>query len=160
MTYNKTIGVVALLCVILCIAFFIRIQDISTIPNEQFTSNDAYFYYWQAQLISEQGKLPARDMHRWLPFGRDLTQTLNLYPYTLAYTHKAVAKVFPNVTLYQVSIYAPVVCFCLGLAALGIFLYRTFGQLISGTTTLLLATLPGAINRSVAGFADRDAWCL
>ena len=99
-------------------------------------------------------------MHRWLPLGRDLSQTLNLYPYVLAYTHKAVAAVFRNLTLYQVIIYAPVACFCVGLGVLYVFLYHTFGQLISGITSLLLATLPGTINRSVAGFSDRDSWCL
>lgn len=159
-TSNKTIGAVVILWTIFFIAFFLRVQDISTIPRGQFTSNDAYLYYRQAQLVSEHGHLPTRDMHRWLPLGRDLSQTLNLYPYVLAYTHKAVAAVFPDFTLYQIIIYAPVACFCVGLGVLYVFLYYTFGQFISGITSLLLATLPGTINRSVAGFSDRDSWCL
>ena len=62
-------------------------------PSGQLTESDGYFYYWQAQLISEHGKLPERDMNRWLPLGRDLTQTLNLYGYVLAYVHKGIAWV-------------------------------------------------------------------
>lgn len=79
------------LCLLLLITFWIRIQGIEHLPSGHFTENDAYFYYWQASLISEHGKLPERDMHRWLPLGRDLGQTLNLYGYVLAYTHKAVS---------------------------------------------------------------------
>lgn len=154
------VGTWLLFCAILFAAFWIRVQGVDTIPNGQFTGNDAYLYYWQAQIISEQGKLPARDMHRWLPLGRDLGQTLNLYSYALSYTHKALSLLFPKLTLYQVTLYAPVVCFCIGLAALCFFLYRTHGFLFSSIAGVLLTTFPGTIDRSSAGFSDRDSWCL
>ena len=99
-------------------------------------------------------------MHRWLPLGRDLGQTLNLYPYVLAYTHKAISVIFPNVTLYHVTFYMPVLCFCIGLGALCLFLYYTYGLLFSSIVGVLLVTLPGSIERSTAGFGDRDAWYL
>ena len=137
----------------------IRIQGTPYIPEGQFTSNDGYFYYWQASLISEHGHLPDRDMHRWLPLGRDLGQTLNLYSYVLAYTHKVVASVFPDVTLYHVAFYGPPVCFCIGLGSLCIFLFNTYGLLFSSMVGVFLATLPGAMLRSVGGFGDRDSWC-
>ena len=160
-TWNpKNVGAGIIFFCLLLVAFWLRIQSAGELPIGQFTETDAYFYYWQAQLVSEHGQLPARDMHRWVPFGRDLGQTLNLYPYTLAYTQKAIARFFPNVSLYHVVLYAPVVCFCIGLAALCLFLYHGFGLLFSGIAGILLATLPGAIERSTAGFGDRDAWCL
>ena len=96
-----------LLCAILCIAFGIRILSVDAIPDEHFTGIDPYLYYWQASLISEHGQLPERDMHRWLPLGRDLGQTLNLYGYVLAYTHKTITWVFPSVRLYHVSVEVP-----------------------------------------------------
>ena len=148
-----------LLFAILLVAFWIRIQSASGIPEGHFTGVDAYLYYFQAQHISEHGKLPERDMHRWLPVGRDNGQLLNLYSYVLAYTHKAVSAVFPNVTLYDVTVYMLVICFCMGLGALCLFLTRSFGRLSACLVGVLLATLPGAINRSTAGFGDRDAWC-
>ena len=144
---------------ILCLAAFIRLQGITNIPAGQLTGSDGYFYYWQAQLISEHGQLPERDMNRWLPLGRDLGQTLNLYGYVLAYAHKAVAWIFPSLTLYHVTFYMPVVCFCIGLGTLCLFFYRTFGIVFASIVGVLLATLPGAINRSTAGFGDRDSWC-
>ncbi len=56
---------------LLLLAFWIRIQGIERLPVGQFTETDSYFYYYQASLISEHGHLPERDMHRWLPLGRD-----------------------------------------------------------------------------------------
>ena len=159
MKVEKLIAVV-LIVSILCLAAFIRVQGTTNVPAGQLTGPDGYFYYWQAQLISEHGKLPQRDMNRWLPLGRDLTQTLNLYGYVLAYAHIGIARIFPDITLYHVIIYTPVVCFCIGLGALCLFFYRTFGILFSSIVGVLLATLPGAITRSTAGFGDRDSWCL
>ena len=157
---TRTLGTLILLILLLLTAFLIRIQGTPHIPEGQFTGTDAYFYYWQASLISENGTLPARDMHRWLPLGRDLGQTLNLYGYALAYAHKAIASLFPDVTLYHVSLYAPPICFCIGLGVLCLFLSHTHGLRLSGIVGLFLVTLPGAIGRSTAGFGDRDAFCL
>ena len=149
-----------LLSAILFVAFWIRIQSTTAIPEGHFTGVDAYTYYFQAQQISDLGKLPERDMHRWMPLGRDNGQTLNLYSYVLAYAYKALVLVFPSVTLYHVALYMPPVCFCIGLGAFCLFLYHTYGLLFSSVVGVLLTTLPGAINRSTAGFSDRDAWCL
>ena len=156
---QKHVCAALILAVIVCVAFWIRIQGIDVIPEGQFAANDAYLYYWQAQIIAEDGKLPARDMHRWLPFGRDLGQTLNFYSYALAYAHKALVLLLPKLTLYQVTLYAPSVCFCIGLTALCFFLYYTSGPLFASTVGILMATLPGTIQRSAAGFCDRDSWC-
>lgn len=148
-----------LLLAILLVAFWIRIHGRDTVPEGHFTGVDAYIYYFQAQQIAEQGRLPVRDMHRWLPIGRDNRQLLSLYSYALAYSHKTVVRAFPNITLYDVAFYMPVFCFCVGLGGLCLFLAHTFGIISASFVGVLLATLPGAINRSTAGFGDRDAWC-
>ncbi len=156
----RTLGTVALLIVVLFGSFLIRIQSSANIPAGQLTDPDGYFYYWQAQLISENGQLPARDMRRWLPLGRDLGQILNFYPYVLAYTHKALSQVFSNISLYHVVFYMPVICFCIGLGALCLFLGHTFDLRAAGIVGIFLATLPACIERSCAGVGDRDSWCL
>ena len=148
-----------LLALMLLVGGWIRIQGVPGIPEGQFTSTDAYLYYWQANIIAEDGTLPARDMHRWMPLGRDLEQTLNLYSYATAYGHKLITLFFPNVTLYQVHLFAPVVCFLIGMGVLCIFLYRVFGLEITATVGLLLAIMPGGVERSAVGFSDRDSWC-
>ncbi len=156
----RTLGTVVFILLAVFSAFLIRIQGTPNIPVPQFTSIDAYFYHWQAQIISERGHLPERDMHRWLPVGRDNRQTLNLYSYVLAYTHKALSSLFPKLRLYHVTRYMPVICFCVGLGVLCIFLDRAFGLLPAGITGVFLVTFPGSIDRSTSGFGDRDSWCL
>ena len=145
---------------LLLLGLWLRLQGTATLPPEQFTETDAYHFYRQAHLIEDNGRLPPIDTHRWVPLGRDLRHTLNLYPYVLAYTYKALAWLSPNLTLYHICVYAPAVWFCIVLAALGGFLYHAIGARIALLTTLILATLPATIERSVAGFGDRDAWCL
>ena len=135
----KHSGAFILLALILLGGGWIRIQGIPGIPEGQFISTDAYLYYWQADIIADHGTLPARDMHRWVPLGRDLEQTLNLYAYATAYTYKLVALFFPNVTLYQVHLFVPLVCFLLGMGVLCLFLYRIFGLSVAATVGLLLA---------------------
>ena len=152
--HQKTLTGLLLFC-ILFLTFWIRIQGVERIPNGRFTENDAYLYHWQANIIAEHGKLPARDMHRWLTRGRDNTQLLSLYAYAIAYTH----KVFPWWSLYQIQLYLPVLCFTLGLGVFFLFLARTFGIVFASIVALLLVTLPGSIERSAASFGDRDAWC-
>ena len=71
----KKISITLLIVSILCLAAFIRLQGITNVPSGQLTGSDGYLYYRQAQLISEHGQLPERDMRRWLPLGRDLGQT-------------------------------------------------------------------------------------
>ena len=157
---SKHIGVFLLIIIILCVAFWIRIQGVDTIPEGQFTSNDAYFYYRQAQIVSEQGHLPARDMDRWLPIGRDNRQILPLYGYVVAYTHKVITLISPNTSLYHVMLYIPTYFFVIGLSMLCFLLYRMYGAIFSATVGVLLATMPSAIARSTAGFSDRDSWCI
>ena len=145
----------ALLLSILFLTFWIRIQGVERLPAGQFTENDAYLYHWQASIITEQGRIPARDMHRWLPLGRDNRQLLSVYACALAYTHKA----FPWLSLYDIQLYAPVICFTLALGTLLLFLTRCYGIFFAVIVGGLLAMLPGSIERSAVGFGDRDAWC-
>lgn len=140
---------------IILLSLWIRIQGTAELPAGQFTEHDAYLYHWQAEIIAEQGYLPGRDMHRWLPIGRDNTQLLSLYAYAIAYLHKA----FPGWSLYQIQLYLPPFCFAIGLSVIFLFLNRSYGLLFATLVSLVLATLPGSIERSAAGFGDRDAWC-
>lgn len=148
-----------LLCAIVLLACWIRVQGVDRLPGGQFTSNDAYLFAGQTQEIAEQGTLPARDMRRWLPHGRDNGQIFPLYAYTIAYTHKAIGWISPKLTLYHIQVYISAICFTLGLGVLCFFLARVYGVTFAAIAALLLATLPGSIERSAAGFGDRDAWC-
>ena len=147
------------LCAIVLLACWVRVQGVDRLPTGQFTSNDAYLFAGQAQEIAEQGTLPARDMRRWLPHGRDNGQIFPLYAYAIAYTHKAIGWVSPKFTRYHIQVYASAICFTLGLGVLCFFLAHVYGVAFALIVGILLATLPGSIERSAAGFGDRDAWC-
>ena len=86
-------------------------HKINRLPEGQFTSNDAYLFASQAQEITEHGVLPARDMHRWLPYGRDNGQLFPLYAYAIVYTHKAIGWVSPKLMPYHIQVYAAAICF-------------------------------------------------
>ena len=98
-------------------------------------------------------------MYRWVPLGRDLEGTLPFYSYVLAYAHKGISLFFPEVTLYNVALFAPIFCFVLGLGVLCVFLYRTSDIISACIVGIILATLPITILRSTVGFSDRDSWC-
>ena len=119
--YLQKILTCVVLIAVLILTFRIRIQGVERIPDGQFTGHDPYLYHWQALTISEKGYLPACDMHRWLPLGRDNGQLLSLFSYAIAYTHKVVGWISPKLTLYQIQLYAPAVCFTLGLGVLMFF---------------------------------------
>ena len=157
--YLIRIGIAVLFLSIGMLTVWLRLQVVHGIPEAQFLGADCFLYYAQAETIAEHGMLPERDIHRWLPLGRDNTQLLPLWSYALAYTHKALSVFLPSLSLYHWTLYAPTVCFCIGLAALCLFLYRGYGLLFSSLVGFFMATLPSAIGRSTAGFSDRDAWC-
>ena len=157
--YLRKILVCALLLCLMSITFWIRIQGLERLPAGQFTENDAFLYQWMADKIAKHGNLPSRDTHRWLPLGRDNGQLLPLYSFTIAYTHKAFAWIFPTLTRYHIQLYITTICFTLGLGILFLVLVRSHGLLSASIVSVLLATLPGSVERSAAGFGDRDAWC-
>ncbi len=156
--YLRIILACILLIYLMFLTFGIRIQGVERLPPGQFTENDAFLYQWMADEIAEHGILPARDMHRWLPLGRDNAQLLPLYSYAIAYTHKALVWFFPTLTRYHVQLYITAACFTLGLGVLFLFLVRSHGLMFASIVGVLLATLPGSVERSAAGLGDRDAW--
>ncbi|RKU17074.1 hypothetical protein C6501_05020 [Candidatus Poribacteria bacterium] len=155
----KHFGAFVLLILILIVGGRIRLQGLANIPTGQFASNDAFLYLAQAETIIKDGALPKVEMHRWVPLGRDLRETLSGYPYAIAYAYKVTKLFLPNVTIYQVLLYAPTICFLIGMAVLCLFLYIRFGFGVAAIAGTLLVIMPGSIERSAAGFSDRDGWC-
>ena len=128
--------------------------------NGRFSGYDSYIYFRQAERIVEEGRLPERDMERWLPFGRDLTLLHNLYSYALAHSYRAVRAVFPDLTLYEYCCYVPPVLFAATVALLTAVLWTLFGWEAGGLGGLFLIFIPAGAYRTTLGFADRDAFCL
>ena len=147
------------LLLLLLVGGKIRFQGLPNIPPGQFASNDAFLYLSQATTIATDGTLPEVEAHRWVPLGRDLRRTLPGYSYAIAYTYKFLRFFIPNVTVYQVQLFFPTVCFLVGMCVLCFFLYVRFGFSVAALVGVLLVIMPGSIERSAAGFSDRDGWC-
>lgn len=154
----KHFGAFVLLILILFVGGKVRGQGLSNVPTGQFVSNDAFLYLSHAETIVKDGKLPKVETHRWVPLGRDLQETLHGYPYAIAYAYRLIRTFIPNVTLYQVQLFAPTVCFLIGMSVLCLFLYIRFGFGVAAIVSTLLIIMPGSIERSAAGFSDRDGW--
>ena len=108
--------------VVVVFGFWLRCLGVgSWYPLSQLTEHDAYLYQHQAEIVSETGGLPARDDRRWVPLGRDTTQSLNLYPIVLGWTHRLLRVLFASVSVYEVVFFAPVVCFSLALLCVSVF---------------------------------------
>ncbi|HID55505.1 TPA: hypothetical protein EYP37_03170 [Candidatus Poribacteria bacterium] len=104
--------------------------------------------------------MPERDLTRWLPIGRDLTRSLNLSSYLIAWLTKLGRTFHPSLSLYTTALYYPIICYLLSLLLIWLTVKRWFGITAAQLTTLLLAVHPSMLGRSAAGFADRDALCL
>ena len=129
---RRTVFPSAFICSILLLSFLIRIQDVDRIPEGQFTGADPYLYAKQSHQIVKLGYLPARDMDRWIPFGRDNRQLFPLYAYALAYTYKTIGPFFPKLTLYHIHLYSPAVFFCSGWLCSPFFLYASMELPLQG----------------------------
>jgi asparagine N-glycosylation enzyme membrane subunit Stt3 len=141
------------------VSFYLRWRTVP-LAKEGWFDADVYRFVRQAQIISESGKLPERDEMRWVPVGRDLTKLLNFFPYFLASLYKMGRKAHPTLTLTDIALVYPPLCFALSLIVFYFLVGNLFSCYTAVPAVLFLATIPTAFIRSTPGYADRDALCL
>lgn len=149
-----------LICSVI-LSISIRTLNTPQLEQKYLLGIDSYRFLRQADIITSRGSLPPVDAMRWQPIGRDLSTHLNLFSYALAYGYRLLRLIHPRLTLYQVALYSPVVCYTLGL----LLLYLIWKRIFDASTALLAVNLSAVfpflnLHRSAAGFADRDAFCL
>lgn len=143
----------------LCV--FIRTANYPHLEETHLLGTDSYRFLRQANIIVSQGRLPKIDDQRWQLEGRDLSTSLNLFSYVLAYTYRFLHWVFPNISLYTVAVYSPIVCYAFCLLILYVLWRRIFDTSIALLAVNFTAIFPSLnLHRSSAGFADRDAFVL
>ena len=141
-------------------AFFLRIQTLPNLSDGYLLGTDAYRFFRQAELIDQHGSLPDRDMMRWLPFGRDLAQQLSLSSYLIVSLHRIFRVFSDSWTLYQTTVYYPVICYCAAIVVLYFLIVTIWNRQVALIALAIAAVIPSSLPRSFAGFADRDAFCL
>jgi len=126
------------------------------------TETDAARYLRQAKLIDKVGHVPAVDSMRYHPTGWKSEKEPTLVSHFIFICYK-IAKLFhSDLSIEAVGILYPPICFGIGL----IVFYLLGSRLLSGNVALisvvLLALSPGALDRTVAGFTDKDGltWLL
>ncbi len=150
-----------MLSISLYLCVFIRTENLPHLDETYLLGTDSYRFLRQADLIVSQGHLPEVDTQRWQLEGRDLSTSLNLFSYVLAYCYNFLHWVFPNISLYTVAVYSPVVCYALCLLVLYGLWRRVFDTSIALLAVNFTAIFPSLnLHRSAAGFTDRDAFVL
>lgn len=149
------------LCFSILLGFSIRTLNLPQLKEKYLLEGDCYRFLRQADIIASKGRLPQIDPMRWQPMGRDLSTHLNLFSYALAYSHRLLQLIQPNLTIYQVALYSSVSCYSLCLLFLYLIWRQIFDPSIGVLAVNLSAIFPSLnLHRSTAGFADRDAFCL
>ncbi len=134
----------------------VRVKGVEQLQDKYLCGYDAYFYYRQAKTIIAEGSLPERDYMQNSPDGLDLRGRANLNCYAIAYLYKITRIFAPNISMEKVAIYYPVVLFILILIILFGLTRLLFGESVSLIVVTIFATIPAAVGRTHAGWADRD----
>ena len=137
-------------------AIFLRVKEVDLLQDKYLCGYDAYFYYRQAKTIIDQGKLPDLDYMQNSPDGLNLRGRSNLNCYAIAYLYKGVRIFAPEISIERVAIYYPVICFALILIVFFALTNLLFNKSIALLAVTIFGTIPGAVIRTHAGWADRD----
>ncbi len=156
----RHIATVGILTLSVVAAVFVRVKEVNQLQDKYLSGYDSYFYYRQARTIVAEGRLPDRDYMQHSPDGLDLRGRANLNCYAIAYLYKTIRIFAPEISLERVAIYYPVICFTLILIVFFGLTHLLFDKSISLIAVTILATIPAAVDRTHAGWADRDSLSL
>ena len=144
----------------LTVAGMIRIESLPTLEGQHVLDPDSARYLRQAKIIAQDGKMPERDMMRWVPIGVQRGDRLTFFPTLVAVLHQFLTFFYPSLTIEKVAIFSPILFSLLS----GLALYLLLNQVLDRETSLLgvniaLIAYPW-VRRTIAGYADRDALTL
>lgn len=152
----RHIATAGILTLSIVAAVFVRVKEVDQLQDKYLSGYDSYFYYRQAKTIITEGRLPDRDYMQNYPDGLNLRGRANLNCYAIAYLYKGIRIFASDISIERVAIYYPVICFILILIVFFGLTNLLFGKLISLIAVTIFATIPAAVNRTHAGWADRD----
>ena len=154
------IATIGILTLSILAAVFVRARAADQLEDKYLSGYDSYFYYRQAKTIIAEGQLPDRDYMQNYPDGLNLRGRANLNCYAIAYLYKGIRTFMPDVTIESVAIYYPIILFISILIIIFSLTNLLFGKSTSLIVVTIFATIPAAVDRTYAGWADRDALSL
>ena len=160
MSSRNYLFILIILLLNLTVAGLIRLENLPTLDEKHVLEPDSARYLRQAKIIAQDGKMPERDMMRWVPIGVQRGDRLTVFPAFIAALHQFLTFFYPSLTIEQVAIFSPILFSLLS----GLALYLLLNQVLDRETALLgvniaLIAYPW-VRRTIAGYADRDALTL
>ena len=152
----QNIATICILTLSVVASVFVRVREVDQLQGKYLSGYDSYFYYRQAKTIVTEGRLPDRDYMQSHPDGLNLRGRANLNCYALAYLYKAIRTFTPDISIENVAIYYPVILFALILILFFCLTNLFFDKSTALIAVTILATIPAAVVRTHAGWADRD----
>jgi len=146
--------------IILFLAAFIRTRNLPLLQDKYPGALDPYFFLREARTLISQGSIPEIDRLRYVPIGADNRIEAHMTSYAIAYIYKFTHFFDPSFTIEKSAILYPVIAFCLSLIPFFFLSKKLFNENIALISTFLLVISPAALQRSMAGFADKESLAL
>src|SRR3989344_1316016 len=145
------------LVLVLAAGVIIRIQNLGLMQGKYILELDPYYFLRMARAILATGSAPVVDMMRYYPLGHETASENIFLSYVFVYLYKFLALFFPGITLEQAVIFYPVIFFVIGLICFFFLARSLFNIHVAFFSTLFLAVIPAYLQRTMAGFADKEA---
>lgn len=118
---------------------------------------DPFAFLRYVEYIFENGKLMAFDTMRYYPFGYSQLDEFGFLSYLIVYMYKFLHFFMPALTIQEVHVLYPPICFVIGLLFFFLFVRKVFDWRIGLLSTAFLAFIPAYLYRTMAGFSDKES---
>jgi asparagine N-glycosylation enzyme membrane subunit Stt3 len=162
---KKSWIVYLVLLVIVYLGYFLRTRNLGYLTDVTTgkyipLALDPFAFLKYVTYILENGSLMAVDMMRYWPWGYSSMGEFSLLSNFIVYMYKVWHLFVPSVTIEFVHIMYPVVCFIIGLVFFFLFVKELFDWRVGLLASGFLAVLPAFLYRTMAGFADKEAFAI
>lgn len=148
----------AVLAIVVVIAVLIRVQPIQY--GAYFTAYDPLFQYRATEYVVENGYASWWTWHddmSWYPLGRNVANSAYPgIPFSAAFVYNLITFFGANVTVYDVSLYFPLLMASLTCIATYYFAKDLKGKAAGAFAALFMAINPAFIRRTSLGFFDTE----
>ena len=159
---GKNLAIYSLLGVILLIGYLIRIRNLwllKDITTGKFipADLDAFAFLRYAKYVLEHDNLMNIDYMRYYPWGYPNLTEFSLLSHFIVYLYKFLHFFSSNVTLEYADVIYPPICFIISMVFFFLLVKKLFDYKIALLSTLILSIIPVYLNRTMAGWGDKEA---
>ncbi|GEM_PF-921995 len=125
------------------------------------TADDPLLHYRMTKYVVEMGRLPAKDLLSWQPWGYDPSKVLPpLHYYTGAFLYKIVSLIFPNLSLYDFTALIPAFFAPLAIFPIYFIARDLWGKESAIFSAFALSSITAYIVRSHVGFYRHEQFTI